>query len=131
MDRGQLELTLHHMIVTRLFCAEQWIVDREISMAITRKLTEMALQERVPEDARTIRRTPLGNMLNVDLLIVFMGMWDCFEVPDILWENGLIDDSESRFLLDLLFAGRDPERTLRKRVQQAYFRYYNPSLRLN
>jgi hypothetical protein len=46
----------------------------------------MGLVEEVPGKADTWRNTPLGNELHLELLEVFMGFWDEWEVPHILEE---------------------------------------------
>jgi hypothetical protein len=42
------------------------------------------------------RNTPLGRELHLDLLMVFMGLWDQWEIPMILEDHGLIDDLDRR-----------------------------------
>jgi hypothetical protein len=69
----------------------------------------------------------LGKELNLDLLMVFMGLWDEWEVPYVLEDFGLIDKSQSDAMIDLLSRGIDPESVLRGPAQQAYYDHYNPS----
>jgi hypothetical protein len=85
-----------------------WLSDPE-SAALQRKLEQMGLEERVPSASDTWRNTPLGRELHLDLLMVFMGLWDQWEIPMILEDHGLIDDLEAEHMQDLLQAGRDPD----------------------
>jgi hypothetical protein len=50
----------------------------------------MGLQERIPGEKETSRSTPLGRELHSDLLMVFLGLWDEWEVPMILEDYGVI-----------------------------------------
>jgi hypothetical protein len=84
----------------------------------------MGLEERVPTEEETWRRTPLGRELHSNLLMVFLGFWDEWEVPMILEEYGVIDDLECEAIWRLLGAGRDPEVVLKKYVREAYFAHY-------
>ena len=96
-----------------------------------RKLEQMALEERVPGDAETWRSTPLGRELHSHLLMVFLGLWDEWEVPMILQDYGVIDDLECEAIWDLLGAGRDAEAVLKKYVRKAYFAHYKRTELLN
>jgi hypothetical protein len=96
-----------------------------------RRLEEMGLEERVPGEKETWRSTPLGRELRSDLLMVFLGLWDEWEVPEILEHYGVIDDLECESLWDLLGAGHDPETVLKRYVLQAYFAHYKRPKLLN
>jgi hypothetical protein len=54
----------------------------------------MGLVEEVPGQADTWRNTPLGSELHIDLLQVFMGLWDECELPMILEQYRLIEKQE-------------------------------------
>jgi hypothetical protein len=56
----------------------------------------MGVEERVPGDKETWRSTPLGRELYSHLLMVFLGLWDEWEVPMILQDYGVIDDVAKR-----------------------------------
>ena len=96
-----------------------------------RKLEQMALEERVPGDAETWRSTPLGRELHSHLLMVFLGLWDEWEVPMILQDYGVIDDLECEAIWGFLGAGRDAEAVLKKYVRKAYFAHYKRTELLN
>ena len=56
----------------------------------------MGLVERVcvEPETETWRNSPLGRELDVELFEVFMGLFDEWEVPNILEHYRLIDESE-------------------------------------
>jgi hypothetical protein len=63
--------------------------------------------------------------------MVFLGLWDEWEIPGILEDHGLIDDLEAQHMQDLLQAGRDPEIALKEYVREAYFKYYKTTKLVN
>ncbi len=81
----------------------------------------MGLVETVPGKRGGRRKTPLGDAINLDLLMVFLGVWDKWEVPLVLKDNGLIDAAESERLENLLGTGADYT-ALRPTVRRAYAR---------
>jgi hypothetical protein len=56
---------------------------------------ELGLEEDVPGMPGTTRSTPLGKELNLDLLMVFVGAWDFWDIPHILEENGYCNREKS------------------------------------
>ena len=99
----------------RLFGLDGWLADREAAI----KLGE-ALQA---------GSTAVGNEVNVDLHIVFMGLCKPWEMVDILEQNGLLDEDEGDALFDLF--ERDEkhyEPPLKARVQQAYRSYHKATV---
>jgi hypothetical protein len=87
----------------------------------------MGLVEEVPGKADTWRSTPLGNELHLDLVEVFMGFWDEWEIPTILEQYGLIEEQEVHRLWRVLNAGTGWERTFKDYVRRAYLAFYNPT----
>jgi hypothetical protein len=127
MDKEQISRKLDAIVVSRLFGNGSWLADRETSLALQRILLQMKLEEQIPGENSTYRSTALGLELNIDLLMVFMGLWCEWEIPYLLEKNGLLDESQCGAILDRLGRGRDPERLLRRHVQQAYIDYYKLS----
>ena len=127
MEKRAVIQGLHAMIVTRLFGGRPWLADREACDALRNKLDELGLQETVPGDILTTRFTALGNELQLDLVMVFIGLWVEWEMPMILEDHGLIDEDDTDRLFDLLETCGDPERLLRPIVRKAYRDHYNPS----
>lgn len=118
---------LHAMMVTRLFCGRPWLADRETCDALRRKLCELSLEEPVSGENHTTKSTALGNELRLELVMVFIGLWDECEIPWILESHGLIGEIECDRIVELLETCNDPERLLRPIVRKAYRNYYNPS----
>jgi hypothetical protein len=131
MTRSQILAEVEAMIFARLFGGHRWLADRDSAPILGRRLEQMGLQERIPGEKETSRSTPLGRELHSDLLMVFLGLWDEWEVPMILEDYDVIDDLESEYIWGLLGAGRDPETVLKKYVREAYFKHYNRTELLN
>ncbi len=86
-----------------------------------RTFETLGLVETVPGKRGGWRNTTLGNSINLDLLMVFLGIWDRFEVPWILQQNGLIDATECDWLWDLLGVD-DSYAPLLPAIRRAYTR---------
>jgi len=127
MEKRTVIQGLHAMIDSRLFGGRPWLADRETSDALRITLDKLGLQERIPGDILTTRSTALGNQLQLDLVMVFIGLWDEWEMPMILEDHGLIDEFDTSRLFDLLETCSDPEYLLRPIVRKAYRDHYNPS----
>ena len=128
MNKSAVIRELHAMMDTRLFSGHQWLADWEACVALDRKLYAMGLQERVPEEKYTSRNTSLGRELRVDLVMVFIGLWDTWEVPRILKQYALIDEIDELRLYDLLEESDDPEKLLGPIVRRAYLDHYQQSV---
>ncbi len=131
MNRSKLLTQIHAIVDARLFSGCPWPADREACDALSRTFVQMGLRKQVPGDTETSMTTALGREHHLDLIMVFTGLWCEWEVPSILQEHGLIDQSEFEFIFDQLEAGTDPEDVMFPVVRKAYFEYYNPSKYLN
>ena len=127
MNRSEIVRQLHLIMDARLFGAAVWPVDRESASRLHTTLSQMGLLERVAGQADTWRNTPLGKELHIDLLEVFMGFWDEWEIPTILQRYGLIEEREAHRLWRVLKAGAGWERTFKDSVRRAYLSFYNPT----
>ena len=127
MEKANVIRSLHAMMISRLFDERPWLADREACAALHKKLDDLGLQECVPGDDSSTRSTALGNELNMDLVMVFIGLWDEWEMPIILERFGLIDETDELRIYELLETCSDPERLLRPIVRKAYRDHYNPS----
>ena len=81
----------------------------------------IGLVETVPGERDCQRNTLLGETINLDLLMAFLGILDASEVPGVLQDNGLIDEVECEWLWTLLGDGVD-HAPLRPAVRRAYIR---------
>jgi hypothetical protein len=127
MNRNEIVRQLHLIVDARLFGTAAWPVDRESTNRLHTTLLRMGLVEEVPGQADTWRNTPLGNELHIDLLEVFMGLWDEWDIPEILQTYGLIDEWEAHRLWRALTVGAGWERTFKNYVRRAYLAFYNPT----
>jgi hypothetical protein len=122
MNKAKIISELENMVVTRLFGRRPWLADRETCSAVHRKLVQMGLVEQVRVEPGTWQNTPLGKELHVNLFEVFMGVWSEWEVPMILQDYHLIDESE----VEIIYARMDKtdaEYVLSGYVKRAYFVY--------
>jgi hypothetical protein len=88
---------------------------------LNHKLIQRGLVEQVGDEPLTTWQiTPLGKELDVDLFEVFMGIkWKC-DVPIILAEHGLLNESEFDAILEYM---SDANADLSGYVKRAYFNY--------
>ena len=122
MNKAEIIAELENMVVARLFSAQPWLADRETCSAYDRKLIQMGLIEQVRDEPPTWRNTPLGNELDVDLLQVFMGIICEWDVPIILEEHGLLNESVFDSIIECT-SEADAETLLSGYVKRAYFDY--------
>lgn len=124
MDKAKIITELENMVVERLFGSRPWLADRETISAVDRKLIQMGLVELVHVEPRTWRVTPLGMELDVDLYEVFMGIFDECEVPGILEDHHLLDESEADDIYERMSQPQtNAESVLLGYVKRAYFDY--------
>jgi hypothetical protein len=124
MNKAKIIAELENMVVTRLFGRRPWLADRETISAYHRKLREMGLVEQVRVEPPTWQYTPLGKEVYIELFQVFIGLWDEWEVPLILEQHGLLDESECDAIFDLECTSEaNAERLLSGYVKRAYFVY--------
>jgi hypothetical protein len=122
INKAEIIAQLENMVAARLFSGQPWLADRETNSAYHEKLIQMGLVEQVCVERETWRNTPLGKELDIDLFQVFMGHWDEWEVPIILEEYGLLDESEFAAILECMTEA-NAERVLSGYVKRAYFDY--------
>src|SRR3981081_4502336 len=109
MTRSEILAEVEAMVFARLFGRRRWPAARESPAILSRRPERLGRGERVPGESDTSRSTPLGKELHSHLLMVFLGLWDEWDIPMILEDHDLIDDLEAEYIWDLLGAGRDPE----------------------
>ena len=122
MNKAKIVSELENMVVARLFGRQPWLADRETSSAVNRKLIQMGLVEVVCVEPETWQTSPLGKELDVDLFLVFMGLFNAGDVPIVLEHHHLIDESEA----DVIYARMskdNAESILVGYVKRAYFDY--------
>jgi hypothetical protein len=122
MNKAEIIAELENMVAARLFGGQPWLADRETCPAVDQKLIQMGLWEEVSVEPQTWRITPLGKELHVELFQVFMGVIHEWDVPLILEEYGLIDESEFDAICGCT-SEADAESLLEGYVKRAYLDY--------
>jgi hypothetical protein len=122
MNKAEIIAELENMVADRLLSGQPWLADRETFSAINRKLIQMGLWEEVGVEPQTWRTTPLGKELHLDLFQAFMGVIHEWDVPLILEEYGLIDQSEFDAIIECT-SDADAESLLERYVKRAYLDY--------
>src|SRR5690242_8417691 len=102
MNKAKIITELENMVVERLFGSRPWLADPETCSAVHRKLVQMGLVEMVSVDPKTWQVTPLGKELDVDLFEVFLGTFCEWEMPLVLEDHHLLDESETDTLCERL-----------------------------
>lgn len=123
-SKGKALAVIHAAMDGRLFGKDRWLGDWESNYAINRLLHEHGLLLRAPEGWS--RNTPFGEEADVDLLMCFLGLWDPWEIPNILHREGYIDLEECEQLYNRL-ERREAEQVLRPVVQKVWRLFCNPS----
>jgi hypothetical protein len=99
---GMLLRTLHGMISERLESGEPASV-AELE-ALQEKLESLGLAEAAepPGTWRRVFPTFLSRQINVQLMQAFLSIWEVYEIPYILYTNGLISADEEHRITDAL-----------------------------
>ena len=126
MNRSKVLTQIHAIIDARLFSGRPWPADRESCDALRRTFLQMGLDEQVPGDAETWTTT-WGREHHLDLIEVFAGFLEEWDMASILEDYGLIDETEREFIFDQLEADPDTVGVTLPFVRRAYFEYYTPS----
>jgi hypothetical protein len=112
------------IIMSRLFGADRWFAYEDEIPQLFKLIMKTGLAELVPGQSEWWQATVLGKQVGVDLLVIFLGIFDAFEAAEILADHGFIDDREVDRIWDLLFTGSDPEVVLKPIVRAAYRRHF-------
>ena len=127
VDKAAVVCQLHAIIDPFLLREENWPADTEALPALHKTFRELGLNEDCPDDPDCERSTALGIELQFELLLAFVGVYELWEIPGILEENGYLEESEGEeiyFHLPPLQA----EHKLLRCVVRAYLEYCNRSL---
>jgi hypothetical protein len=121
--KTKIESQLEMMGRSRLFGNGRWLAEGMEAKRLTEMLEKMGLEQRTLDNSS--KNTPLGNELNVDLHMVFLGLWEPLSMIGTLEDQGLLDPDEVDRLNNLVCEDEeDFEPILRARVQRAYREYY-------
>src|SRR6266480_2198747 len=78
-----------------LLQSRAWPADREASGAFWKLLNDFGLTASVPDEPGTTQYTPLGLELNVELMSIFAGAVELWDIPLLLELMGHLDDEEA------------------------------------
>jgi hypothetical protein len=129
MDKTSIICKLHAVADYCLHGSGGWPSRGEALPTVSRIIEDLGLFEDVPGSSGTTRATPLGKEMSVELMMVFFGCWELYEVPGILEQHGYIDSLERHDLYEL----PDPEfeQSLHFVVYRAYRDFCSRSKWLN
>jgi len=88
------------------------------------KFIDMKLIEPVEGEPDTSRNTALGNEVDVDVVWVFLGVWDSTQVAEVLHMNDLMTEEEMEEIWAREGAGERVEDMLPPYVHRAFRQYY-------
>ena len=130
MNKSDTLNKLDAIATERLFGVGPWLVNNpDASIALTKTLQPLGLEEPVPNAADTTRLTNLGKQLNFDLYQIFVGLLEPWDAIMILEIRALISEQEAEELFSLLeLAEEEYEPLLRARIQRVYREYYQAIL---
>jgi hypothetical protein len=112
------------IIWSRLFGPKKWLLDREYNFALSARFDQLGVTKSTTGENASSGLTELGKELNFDLLSAMAGVFDEWDVPQILHENGLLDKADVDKLRARLEVGEDPETVLLPVAQKAYCDYF-------
>jgi hypothetical protein len=129
MNKADVCRQLHNAAEFHLFEAGSWPADRESAGAFWKLLDDFGLTANVPDEPGTTQYTPLGLELNVELMSIFAGAVNLWDIPLLLDLMGHLDDEEAEAIHAT--TSRHPEHVIRRHVLRVYFNVCNRSKRLN
>jgi hypothetical protein len=129
MNKADICRALYDAAEFHLFGAGSWPADQEASAGFWKLLNDCGLTTDVPDKPGSTQYTPLGLELNVELMSIFAGAVNLWDVPLLLELMGHLDDKEA----DAIYAptSQHPEHAIRQHVRRVYFKFCNRSKRLN
>jgi hypothetical protein len=108
---------LNALVDAILFGEGNWPPDPQVVFG---KLNELGLKVEVAGDPSKSRSTELGRTVEINLFMVFLGVFSEDEIPMVLAPYGLFSSEEANDLWDRLEEGEDVGRWLQQRLQLAY-----------
>jgi hypothetical protein len=129
MNRADVYRELYNAVEFNLFGAGSWPADREASAAFWKLLDDLGLTTDDPDKPGTTQYTPLGLELNVELMSIFAGAVNLWDIPLVLDLMGYLNDKEAAAIYAT--TSQHPEQVIRRHVLRVYFKFCNRSKRLN
>jgi hypothetical protein len=129
MNKAEAICKLHEIAEFHLLHSGGWPASREATSAFRKTIRDFGLEEDVHDGFGSTRSTPLGKEVSVDLMMVFAGCWEMWEIPCILAEGGYIDWDEAEELWTR--PSFKVERRIRILVLRAYLDFCGQTKRPN
>jgi hypothetical protein len=95
MNKAHIVSKLHAITDHYLLVAGTWPLEPEQLNSFWAMIREFELEEDVPNSPGTTRSTALGNDVNLELMMAFVGAYELLEIPGILESNGLLTEAET------------------------------------
>jgi hypothetical protein len=129
MNKASVIAKFHEIADHYMLGAGTWPAGRESLAAFWRVVRELGLEEDMPGSPGSVRSTALGQELNLELLMTFVGAYDLLEIPMTLESNGYLHEGE----MDALWTMPEEqfEGILHHYVLRAYLKFCNHSKFLN
>lgn len=121
-DEDRILTEIEALASARLFGTGPCPADEETVGLLLQKIQQMGLSEPVPGEADRWRNTALGDELDLDVLMVFLGVWNEWDALYVLTEHGFIDEQEVDRIIAMMDEGGDPKKILKPNVIDAYRR---------
>src|SRR6266487_2621479 len=75
-DIPTILVELDAIVVARLFGTRPWFANKESGPALQRIVMRMGLEEQVTGEKDTWQSTSLGKQIHLDVIMVFLGLWE-------------------------------------------------------
>ena len=129
MNKADVCRELYNAAEFHLFGAGSWPADREAVAAFWKLLDDLGLTIDVPDKPSMSQYTPLGLELNVELMSIFAGAVNLWDIPLLLDLMGHLDDEEADAIYTA--SSEHSEHVIRRHVLRVYFKFCNRSKHLN
>jgi hypothetical protein len=120
---------LYNVADFHLFGAGSWPADREASTSFWKLLDDLGLMTDVPGKPGTTQHTPMGLELNVELMSIFAGAVNLWDIPLVLDMMGYLNDKEAATIYAA--ESQHAEHVIRQHVRRVYLIFRNCSKRPN
>ncbi len=122
MNKDDVCRELYRVADFHLFGAGSWPADREASAAFWKLLDDLELTT-VPDKPGTSQLTPLGLELNVELISIFAGAVNLWDIPLVLDLMGYLNDKEAAAIYAA--ESQHPEHVIRQHGRRVYLIFRN------
>jgi hypothetical protein len=129
MNKADICRELYSVADFHLFGAGSWPADPEASAAFWKLLDDFGMTTDVPDKPGRTQFTSLGLELNAELMSIFAGAINLWDIPTLLDLMGYLNDKEATAIYAA--ESQHPERVIRQHVRRVYLKFRNRPKRLN